>query len=90
MTARKRLEAFIRAVSLLCFFVNFFTNYLFCGGDLTDSFIRGLITLIITSLVLHFLYFIWNFAFRPGEWRVIVSGAPQQATAEPKKVETTA
>jgi len=84
MTARLRLKAFIRSVALLMFFVNFFTGYLLFGSDLVEAFIRGLIVWVVCTIVLHAVFAIWSFAFRPGEWKLIISGPPPQPE-EPAK-----
>ena len=76
MIAKLRLKAFIRCIALLFFFVNFFTNYLFFGSELVEAFIRGLVVWAVTAVVLHAVFLLWQFAFRPGEWRLIVSGPP--------------
>ncbi|MCD4829323.1 MAG: hypothetical protein K8R90_07870 [Candidatus Cloacimonetes bacterium] len=88
MTGKLRLKAFIRSTALLFFFVNFFTSYLLFGSDLVEAFIRGLIVMVITTIVLHAVFAVWAFAFRPGEWRLIITGPPPKPEeAQPLEAE---
>ena len=79
MIARMRLRALINSISMLFFFVHFFTSYLLFGSDLVEAFIRGVIVWVITAVVLHALFAVWAFAFSPGEWRIIIDGPPRVA-----------
>ncbi len=77
MIARIRLKAFINAVSLLMFFVTFFTNYFMYGAMLMEAFIRGVVSFFVAFVIIHLLLFVWKFAFSPGEWKLIVDGEPE-------------
>ena len=82
MIARIRLKAFINAVSLLMFFITFFTNYFLYGAMLMEAFFRGVISFFVAFVIVHLLLFVWKFAFSPGEWKIIVDGEPENIKEE--------
>ncbi len=82
MTARVRLKAFIRGISLIMFFITFFNNYLFFYVPLIDALFRGLITYVVTAIVLHVIVMVWRFAFSPTEWKLIIDGSPESDRVE--------
>ena len=90
MTARIRLKAFIRGISLLMLFITFFNNYLFFSVPLLDALFRGLITYIVAALVLHFVVMIWRFAFSQAEWKLIIDGEPEGSSDETSEHRKTA
>lgn len=71
MYFEQKLRAFIKVISILVFFLTFFTNYFLYSATLFQAFVKGVISLITASLILHFLYFFWRFAFSEQEWKII-------------------
>ncbi len=82
MIAKIKLRAFIRGISLIMLFITFFNNYLFFHAQLLEALLRGLITYVVTSLVLHAIIFVWRFAFSPSEWKLIIEGEKSNTRQE--------
>jgi len=79
--ARVQLNALFKVIALIVFFVTFFSNYLIFGSDIVESFIRGIISLILGVIIAKTVYFLWRFAFSTEEWKRIVEG-PQEILIE--------
>jgi hypothetical protein len=71
---KSRIAAFIKMVSILMFFVAFFVHYVACAMDLLESFIIGMIALLVASFVMYGVILLWRLAFTADEWKIIVDG----------------
>jgi hypothetical protein len=72
--ARFKIQAFIRMVSILMFFLAFFVHYVLCAMDLLESFVVGMVALIVATFVMYAVIVVWRLAFSADEWKIIVDG----------------
>ena len=77
METKIQIAAFIRAVSILMFFVTFFTNYIIYQAELIEAFFKGMISLVVANLILHVLLFVWKNTFSEKDWKIIIDGKPE-------------
>ncbi|PID28767.1 MAG: hypothetical protein CSB55_03190 [Candidatus Cloacimonadota bacterium] len=87
MATKVQLTAFVRAMSIVMFFITFFTTYIFFGADLVDALLRGIITLVTSTFVLNLIVIVWKFAYTETEWKLIVDGMPKFENSEEEKSE---
>ncbi len=87
MIQKMQLQAFFKAVSILMFFITFFTDYIFFGGEIVDCLFKGIITLIVANIFLNLVYIIWRFAFKAEEWKLIIEGEKTDSVEEDFPIE---
>lgn len=71
ITARSQLKAFNTCFAILMLFITFFTRYLFLGVSLMEAFVHGIVSYVVTTIVLQVLIGLWMFAFAKDEWKHI-------------------
>lgn len=74
---RQYVNAWVNIVSILMFFVTFFTAYTVASLDLSGAFVRAIFSMIISSFVARLLAFLWSSAFSPQEMSLLVKGPPE-------------
>jgi len=73
---RQYVNAWVNIVSIMMFFLTFFTGYFIAEYSLIPAFLRGIFTLLVSIIVAKIIVFVWNMSMSPDEWRLLVKGPP--------------
>lgn len=81
---KQYINAWTNIVAIMMFFLTFFTSYFVGGMDIMTSFLRAIITLIVSTIIAKLLIYLWNMSMPADDWRLLVKGPPEI----PKRSET--